>query len=214
MNLTALQTEVFAHGFDPTLFGASRVTAYINNAYLEICRRVDYYVDEGSNAFVTVAGTQDYDLATVAPKWARLRSLRNTDTNVELVQVGLREIDRASGVSGRPYEYALNGPSFHLYPIPDGVYNLRVRYWTLPDQLVAGSDVPSIPPDYHQMLADWAIGRCYAAEDDPQTAQYWKGEFEKQLAMFMADVRFPSTDAPTQIKSMWGGDGQRGWSRV
>src|SRR6185437_7958326 len=131
--------------------------------------KVDYYIDEATLDFSTVAGTSTY------PQPANLgkdRSLHFTVTSQvgELTSVGLRTLDRSVSVSGVPRLYALTGSNIQLYPVPDGVYTLELRYWAQPAQLVNDTDTPSIPADYHDMLLYWALKRAYSAEDDPQTA--------------------------------------------
>ena len=213
MQLIDIRTEVFATGFDPVLFGATRVNMYINNAYLTIVRRVNYYVDETTQDFNTTVGTSMYSLPA---NFARTRSLRRTDIGIELENVGLRTIDRSTITSGTPYAYALDGANLHLYPTPDQAYPLELRYWLMPNPLVADSDVPTIPADYHNLLVYGATSEAYAADDDgPQMGAYWQAKFDKGLAMFAADMKFPNDDQPAQLADMWTGPpslNKRGWS--
>lgn len=213
MNLLALRTEVRNHGFTGTaLFPDSRINQYLNDAQGKVCRRVDFYIAEAVRDFNTVAGTATYIQPT---DFARDRSLHRTDVPGELAQVGLRTIDRSPIANGAPRYYAIDASNLHLYPTPNNVFPLELRYWKLPAQLVGDTDVPAIPADYHRMLVYWALKECFAGEDDPQTAQYWTSEFNTVLAEFAADVKFPSSDSPNQLADMWTGPqqlGSRGWS--
>lgn len=212
MNLGQLRAEVQIHGFGTTDFPASRINAYLNDGYLLACRRVDYYADEATQTIATSAGVATFPLPG---NWARIRSLLDTDREVELDQVGLRDIDRAWVQQGTPLYYAQDGTNIHLYPTPDGVHNLQLRYWLLPAILVLDTDTPTIPTDWHRLLSEYAIARCYWGEDDIASGQQWDQKFATTLAEFEADVRFPSTDYPTRVKSMWGdgGLGSHGWTR-
>lgn len=212
MQLLAMRTEVENHGFSDIQYGA-RINRYLNDAYLQVVRRVSYYVDEATSDFSTVSGTATYPQPT---NFAKDRSLRFTGTLTgELRSVGLRTIDRSVPTSGMPYAYAIDGVNLHLYPTPDNVYTLELRFWLLPALLVADTDSPTIPDDYADMLIYWAINRCYASEDDSQTAQYWMQQYNTRLQEFAADVKYPNDDAPTQIASMWEGPPvlSRGWTR-
>jgi hypothetical protein len=211
VNFAALKTEVFAQGFDATQFG-TRAGNYLNDFYQLVCRRVAFYGDEATQTYQTVSGTATYSLPT---NWARIRSLLDTDREQELQQVGLRDIDRANVAAGVANFYALDGQSLHLYPTPNQVSNLTLRYWLLPSPMVADTDTPIIPVDWHHLLIEGAVARCYWAEDDSAMGQAWDQKAATTLAEFMADARFPSTDYPTQVKSFWGDDGtigSRGWS--
>lgn len=210
MNFAALRQEVLNHGFDPVQFGSSRINQFLNDAYGEICRRVDYYIDEGVQDFSTSSGTATYPQPT---DFAKDRSLRDTNRDLEMVMYGLRTIDRSPDSNGPPYAYAIDGTNLHLYPTPDGVYPFELRYWKLPTALVNDGDTPTLPADYHKLIWWYAVGECYMAEDDLQTGQLWMQRYEAGLKNLKADVKFPSTDMPNQIASMWGNRRlRRGWT--
>jgi hypothetical protein len=199
MNLQQLVTEVEAHGFDPNQYGA-RVVNYLNDAYLLVCRRVDYYMDETTETIATTAGQSSFPWPA---NMARIRSVLDTDRNVELQAVGDRDIDRSQPTQGTPNYYAQDGPNIRIYPTADGVHNLLFRYWLLPSVLVNSTDTPTLPADWHRMLSEYAIARCFWADDDATMGQAWDQKFLMTLSEFTADVRFPSTDYPTQAEGMW-----------
>ena len=199
MDLLDLRTEVQAHGFN---FDPSRINRYLNDAYMLVCRRVDYYIDETTYDFQTVSGTAKYALPG---NFARVREVWDTDRNIAFTAVGLRDIDM-SGPSlrtGPPTAYALDAANLHLSPTPDGVYNLELRYWLLPSTLAQDTDSPTIPADWQRLLTEYAIARCYWADDDPNMGGAWDNKFATTLAEFSADVKFPDTEYPSVAKSMW-----------
>lgn len=209
--LEDLRTEVKAHGFAPNSFPNSRLNQFLNDGLFELCRRVSYYQDEASYDFTTVSGTATYALPT---GFAKIRELRNTQLPQILQAVLLRDIDQSVTSSGPPAYYALDGLSARVYPTPDGPYSMEMRYWAVPAKLVQDTDVPSLPEDYHNLLWMYAVGECYAAEDDSQTAQFWMQRFEKQLGFFSIEQKFPNDDSPTQVRGMWDRDaslGMPGW---
>lgn len=215
MTLLALKQEVEACGFSDTQFGAGRLVQYLNDGYGRACRMVDFWEGEATQDFSTVAGTASY------PQPANLgrdRSLRFTGTSQfgELQSVRLRTIDRAMAQSGVPRAYAIDGANLHLWPTPDSVYTLELRYWALPSPLVADTDTPSLPSDFHDLLVYWALKRGYAAEDDPATAQYWEQQWTARLREFAADAKFQSSDEPSRIADYWTGPpqlSQGSWTR-
>lgn len=209
MNLYQLRAEVLAHGFDAGLYTA-RVNQYLNDALRSLARKIDFYADEASQAFTTTAGQGIYPWPSDLGK---ARYLRDTDLNVTLHVVRLRELDDSPPSSGRPQVYAINGPAFVLWPTPDATYNMALRYWSLPPLMVSDLDSPTIPQDYHNVLIYYALQRCYESEDDSQMAQYWQGQWQGGLRDMGVDVKFPSTDGPRRVKSMWGEDGapRTGW---
>lgn len=206
MNLQQLTAEVEAHGFDPNQYGA-RIINYLNDAYMLVCRRVDYYIDEAIDVVATTVGTATFPFPA---NLARIRSVYDTDRNVELEAVGLREIDRSQPTQGTPNYYAIDGTNIHLYPTPDGVHNLVMRYWLLPNVLVNSMDTPTLPTDWHRLLTEYAIARCFWGDDDSTMGQAWDQKFAMTLSEFTSDQRFPSTDWPTQAQGLWDQERQLG----
>lgn len=199
MNLLALQTEALAHGFDPVQYGA-RVVQYINDAQALIASRVDYYIDEATDSISTVAGTATYPFPT---DFARMRSLYDSNRNVEIEYASLRMIDNSSQSTGAPAYYAITGANIELWPVPDGIYPLVMRYWKKPAALVNDTDTPVMPEEWHSLLWTYAVAQAFKGDDDIPTAQAWMQDFNTGLSMFAADVKFPSSDGPSQAASMW-----------
>jgi hypothetical protein len=200
VQLKDIRNEVLAHGFDPIFFNSARIDNFINDGYLRICRRVNYYGSENVMDFQTVGGQALYPQPV---DFARNRSLRDTSRTGELTAVFLRAIDRANALTGKPYCYALDRTSLRLYPTPDAVYPMELRYWALPKILLSDQDVPTIPADYHRLLWYWGTKEAYASEDDPQTSQYWETQFNNGLAELAADLKHANADQSSYIESMW-----------
>lgn len=199
MNLLQLRTETLAHGFDPNQYG-TRINQYLNDAQNLVARRVDYYVDETTSLFSTTSGTDTYAWPTGL---ARIRSLFDTNRRVELEYVSVRAMDASPNSSGAPIYYAVVTSAVRLYPVPDGIYPLEMRYWTLPATLVGDTDTPTIPADWHHMLWEYAVAQCYWADDDSTMGQSWEQKFNTTLSMFAADQKFPDSDGPSQAAGMW-----------
>lgn len=199
MNLAAMRNEVLNTGFDSTVYGA-RITQWLNDAQGSVARQVDFYGDEATQVIPTVAGTVSYAWPA---DMGRVRTLFNPAVNSELRRVSLRDIDRSPVATGQPQYFAVDGATTHLYPTPDGVYSLSLRYWRLPPALVNDTDTPIFPPDYHDMLISYALWKCYERDDDAELAAYHEASFKKQLAEFSTDVKFPVSDEPHQLRGMW-----------
>jgi hypothetical protein len=202
VNLHELRGEVLAHGFDQGQY-AGRVMVYLNDAVRLFARRIQFYADEAAQPISTVAAQAVYGWPADLGK---ARYLRDVERGVTLVVVRLREIDEQPPSSGRPLLYALSGPGIVLWPTPDAAYDLALRYWRLPATLVADLDEPGIPADYHHALIYYALGRCYASEDDAQMSQFWSGQWQQALRDAAIDLRFPSSDRPRHVPSMWHDD--------
>jgi len=189
------------HGFDGTIFTASVLNQYLNDALGELSAKAQYWGEEQQLVTTTVAGTARVNFPT---GFTKIRTVRIADQNMELGLWDLREIDRASAnTTGIPVAYAIDGGTIHLYPTPDAAYDFDIRYWSTLSPLVSDSDSPTLPPRYHSKLCAYAIARCYEREDDPQQAQYFQARWDRTVAEVKADLVFPLTDGPRQIRSQW-----------
>lgn len=208
--LADLRNEVLNHGFDGTIYSTTRLNQYLNDALSELSSKAQYYGEEQQQATSTVAGTSHYNFPTGMTK---LRSVRLPDYPQELTLLDLRDIDRSQQTTGRPYAYAIDGSGITLFPTPDAAYALDIRYWSTLPPLVNDTDSPGIPARYHTDLAFYAIARCFEGEDDPQQATYYQQKWDQTLRDLKADLVFPLTDGPRQIRSQWdtGVERRPGW---
>lgn len=210
MNLLALRTEVLNHGFDGSIYTATRLNQYLNDAMSELSSKALYYGEEQeTNGLTMTAGTDHYSFPTDISK---LRSVRITTPIQELAMIDLRDIDRSQVTSGIPYAYAIDGQGITVYPTPDTNYPYSIRYWQILSPMTVDTDVPGLPPRYHRSLTYYAIARCFEGEDDPQQAQYYDAKWQQTIKDLKADLVFPLTDGPRQVRSQWdAGPVKPGW---
>jgi len=194
-----MRTEVLDRGFDSVQYG-SRITQWINDAAALIARRVDYYADQTNNPFNTTSGVDTY---LWPADFGRMESLFDVFRRVEMEYVSVRDIDRSGMSNGAPCFYALVANNIRLWPTPDNVYTLEMRYWKMPSILSVDTDTPNLPTDWHHALIVYATWMAFEADDDPVMGQYWMNRWNTELAQFAADAKFPSADGPTQSSSMW-----------
>lgn len=213
MTLLSLRAEVLNHGFDGSIFTSSVLNQYLNDALSEIGAKAQYYGEEAEATMACTAGTSTYtfsQLGLVDP--TKIRSVRLTQPTQELALIDLKDIDRSTEVRGVPYGYAMNGQGITIYPTPDSSYTLKVRYWRILPALTQDTDSPALPPRYHRSLTYYAIARCFEREDDVQQARYYDEKWEQTVRNLKADLVFPLTDGPRQIRSQWdSGPVKPGW---
>jgi len=89
---------------------------------------------------------------------------------------------------------------------------MEIRYWRLLSPLTVDTDVPGLPARYHRALTFYVIARCFEGEDDLQQAAYYDGKWQQTIRDIKADLVFPLTDGPRQIRSQWdSGPVKPGW---
>jgi hypothetical protein len=118
----------------------SELLSYINDT-LELIYEILVDCDSelirtGSGTFDTVSGTEAYDLAsnTMGDFWSPYRIWCPTAGPKELTQVNTDEryeyqIDATTWNQGEPWFYYLEGDNIGILPIPDGIYQINLKYY-------------------------------------------------------------------------------------
>lgn len=100
----------------------------------------------------------------VASDWGRSIDLCDVTNNRFLEEDYSRsfsELDPDNSYIGIPASFCLNGRYYRMYPIADGDYNIRDRYWQLPDTLSSDSDTSDLPIECENAMIHYAwAGMC------------------------------------------------------
>lgn len=165
--------------------------------------RIISYFDESPTflqveySFDTVPNKQSYDLDTLnlykdtSTGIVPLRSLQVIDEvrgqNFSLTPRQHRQVREtyyvASQGAGRPVEFSMWGRSLFLWPKPVAIethYLLGIRQpnWNW----ITSDSTPDLPEEFHILVAQWALARAYAQQDDPEMANFYREEFAGTLA--------------------------------
>lgn len=213
MTFQDLQNEVLAYGFDSTTY-LSRVKRWLNEAQWKALRRVPLRELKVTATLSTTSGTS-YVSLTAGNKTLRIVDVVYADSGDELQPVSLEWMDRLSvaigtnAATGRPLYYCTDGTDpyamkLQLWPVPNAVYSLVLRYYKEPAEMSANSDAPTIPDAHVDLLVNYAVSRAFRAEDDQERAAQFMAEYETGVRA-LADDRM--REVPTGLKQVpgtWG----------
>lgn len=148
--------------------------SHANAAYRYICSRYRFHATRITATFVTVSGSQRYDLPVDSQAIEHLWILPSIGTSRKLKRVGPEQKMRRIGSTevGVPCEYYLESGFFELFPIPSAVFNMGIQYWYLPGDMVLDSDKPVIPSSWHDGIVLYGRYLFYDSRMDTQKAQY------------------------------------------
>lgn len=68
--------------------------------------------------------------------------------------------------------------NYLLYPYPDAAYSLKYEYYSIPSQLTAATDVPTVPEQFRQVIVDGATAYGYQYRGEPTQYQINWDRFE------------------------------------
>lgn len=185
MNLTALQAAIQAKGY--TTDTASQQIAFINEAYREICGMARWpFLEAQDSSLSTVAGTSAYSLPFT--DWRNLDAVRiaipatEQYDNLRYLPVqDFREYEHIDRDISTPYYWTFYANQLHFYPVPDAVYTVTIDYIIEPADLAAGTDVPLIPAQYHDVLVWGAVESLAYRERDWLGRQFAEQKKEMML---------------------------------
>lgn len=101
------------------------------------------------------------------------------------------EFDALAIESGKPSRYNIYGNTLRLWPTPDGPYQISLNYYAKP---LPDAESPEIPEEYHHILVDWALSRCYKRENDYNSSQASLNDFEREKEKMKGQVQYDTSD--------------------
>jgi hypothetical protein len=194
-----LQEEVLSHQFAPNKY-RDLVKRWLNQAQRRLVLESEIRTEEEAEEITTIAGEATYTLPSL---FARFIDLFDSETHEPLGALDLRDYDALPPSSGRPSSYTAISGNLSLYPTPDAVYSLTLRFWRLPEDMEADSDYPEVPAAYQELLIAWAMKRAYQRENDWQEATSWEAQWEKGVLKARGEVQHDMFDGPRQVTGSW-----------
>lgn len=206
MTFQELQDAALGTSFDPTRY-RSYAKRFLNRAQQRVARRIGMAVRQASSAITLIVGTHTYDLP------ADFIGFRGEEPLIDAQGWPLEEvsIDRilsaaaaAPTSTGTPCFFAYEKGRLRLYPTPATVQDLTLIYRAGAPALIADTDVPVIPVDYHELLPLYAKGRLYQEEDDQQAGAQYLAMFEQELREMRGEQQ-AATHFRRQVPRRFGG---------
>lgn len=199
MTYKQLQEEVLSFQFSENYRELTK--RWLNTAQRKVVQQSEFRTQEEAKAFTTTASDGTLELPADFCRWI---DFYDTGLNWPLTPLEKAEYDALEASRGRPSAYTVVGDQITLWPTPDAAYPLSLRYWRLPQDMVADGDEPEIPAQYHEVLVDYALMKCYRRENDRVEATFCKGEWEAGVAKMRGEVQNDTFSGPKQVGGTWG----------
>lgn len=156
----------------------SDLDTHINGAYQFIWNRYRFRARRGLGKLQTVAGSPRYSISPVTDIIYQVWDRTNGRRLVRIGTRGMAERDYVAAVAGRPEAWNYVETYLHLFPTPDGVYEIEFEFKRRFEPL-RNVDAPVIPEPWHQGIVVLAAAMYYEDQAiDPMKAQYhrnlWK----------------------------------------
>ena len=165
MNLTQLRRAIYIQtGLN---VNDGLVTPEVINSFVN--RALHAYEAEGgwpwlqcSEVIPTVSGVDTYTPGAYVTNplwdWNRTSELRVMQNEADVLEwKSPTELDDKWNFDdiGPPEDFTIFSDQIVLRPIPDGAYNILHRFERAEIDLVAETDVPTLPPQFHEVLVEY-----------------------------------------------------------
>lgn len=195
-----IQQEVLGYGFSSPRYLTS-IGNWINEAQRYIAKNSLLRTQQNQYVFNTVVGTTSYTLPTDFARIIDIHYVPDSDVFEEMTMIDRDSIDVST--TGRPNSFVIVGNVIALYPTPDAIYQIQMRYSQLPPTLVNPTDVPQIPSEYHYLLETYALYKAYRRQNDYSAAQFHRAEFDRDFAIMKNEVKEAVTSRASQMPGTW-----------
>lgn len=173
MTFAALQTRVrtILHSYPQSNWLDTEIYEYLNDGYIDFAVRTEYFKKETDVTLTASTAIQTLPTDAIIIYRAEWDS-----SLVSITDVHFMDDTYGSGwrtTTGEIVEYILQDKEdvgkFRIYPILDstaiGTTKLKLIHSYIPSEIVSPwTSSPSIPTQYHEALADYAIYRCLYAQ--------------------------------------------------
>lgn len=146
----------------------AQLTEWINAALKHVQMEANWPWQVGLVTFNTVVGTGSY--ATPAD-WLRTHTL-TIDTPggtspTAMQQRAIGDVDLMAS-QGMPFIYAVDQELINVAPLPNSIYAIKHRYYSIEPLLVSGSDTPKIPVQFDEGVIEYAavLGLRFLRQED------------------------------------------------
>jgi len=141
-----------------------------------------------SAAIPTQATVATVALPTDFWKTYNARKSDSIDYTLTTLQQGVQDrmFQSQANITGFPYVFTIRNTfrdgTVQLFPVPDGVYQIKIRYFKLIVRPSADSDVLDMPQPYQGVPKYGALARFGALNQQPENVRYWQTMFEQGVS--------------------------------
>ena len=198
----------------------NRIKNWINMGYYDFVLRELWPFRETTGTLNTVAGTQEYSLASnftdIDAQNIVSVAVQGT-TSGKLVywpfnQLRADQPDFDYASSGIPTRYYIKSGQIGFWPLPADVYAVLIDYYKVPTELSADSDTPIVPIAYREALVQYALSLEHDFNTDADLAQKAMNRYEQIVMLSRNNLLTQPTD--TETFRILGPADFRSWSGI
>ena len=153
---------------------------WLNFAYLDMASSLEIDELKANLTFLSVVANPLFMLPINVRAIRSVSLVDPTDTvngGHDLALSTLSSYRRAAARSGTPREYLRDNRFLLLYPTPDIAKTMLLDFWIRPAKLVADTDSPIVPEEWHEAIIKSAASKGHSALREFETAGTMENEY-------------------------------------
>jgi hypothetical protein len=201
LSLALLREDLRIHlGMDETDLPDVETDRLLNRSWWPMAATLRFAERDATTTFDTVASTSAYDIPVEVDSVQKVIAKKEGETSfyslIKITDWNMFELKDTED-EDRPKYYSRRGSDFILYPTPDAVYNIEVKFLqTLDDIQSSGLDVPQ---EWHEVVLWGAISRGFFVRGDWNRGK----EAQNQQAIYLQSL--DTQDAKEHEDSIYSG---------
>jgi len=164
------------------------VLSWLNNRQKQICNIDNFSFMEKTTTVSTISGQQNYTLPTDYKDELHMWLVSGTTKYYLIKWVG-SEAERSytqTDKTGKPTNYWVWDNAYWLYPIPDGVYTLKLKYYAYLDDLTnANTEQNDLCKFWANLLINGATADGFHYFHQPDKTAEWTTKYNDELTILM-----------------------------
>lgn len=158
-------------------FSTTNLDLYLNRSFWEILDKVEFREKEASGTFPTVASERYYDLPVSFDYLQHLSIVDLVGQHTQLIKMTPEEYESSysedSANETFPTHYIREGCGIKLWPTPDQVYTIVIKFTINLADLSVTNTNPGVPQVWHEVILFGAAWRAFLELGDfPRYQQY------------------------------------------
>jgi hypothetical protein len=181
------------------IWSNANLNSLIFSEYRDICNEIaarwpKYYIT--SSSISTTANTATTALPTSCTYFNKL--VKSTGETIKFCPSS--QFDHTSSNS-EPEKFDIIGRNFWWNPTPDAIYTYTGYYNAMPTDLSGESDVPSLPPNFHDILAYAVAVNSKMVKDED--AQGVFARYERKKEMLLHQIGITQTNNARRVTNVY-----------
>lgn len=197
-------------GSDVTVRSDAAVDLFINFSYMALLEKYAFREKEVVTTLNTIAGVRNHNMPDPHDGLRQIDILDPvSEQHTRLIPMTVHDYtsrwNEADDQQAFPTHYVRESCLFRLWPTPDAVYKLTVRYWGILADLSDQNNTIDVPTIWYEPIKYGAIARCFISLKDFENAaqiQQWQTKLIEDIIPIQTKEEEDYHEAGVEVRGL------------